>query len=328
MNFKTLSDLSSDLVENMYKIPRDVDVVVGIPRSGLLVATFIALYINKPVTDLDSFLEKKIYGAGTTKLKDGWIHSFDKIKKVLVVEDSVNSGQSLFGAKEKIEKADFDVEYTYLAAYVTKARKKDVDIYLDIVEQPRLFEWNYLCHRSYIPYACFDIDGVLCVDPTDDENDDGEKYINFIRNAKPKLVVTSKIGWIVTSRLEKYRKETEKWLKKNNIAYDKLIMMNLESAEERRRLGNHAEFKAQVYKEQKRAMLFVESNDYQARRIQELTNKAVFCPTSMQFYNEGRSVTAKRTAKSNLYIFGSKVLPAPVKNKLKSLRKLYENRKN
>jgi uncharacterized HAD superfamily protein len=28
--------------------------------------------------------------------------------------------------------------------------------------------------------ACFDIDGVLCADPLPEQNDDGEKYINFL----------------------------------------------------------------------------------------------------------------------------------------------------
>ena len=39
------------------------------------------------------------------------------------------------------------------------------------------------------------------------------------------------IGHIFTSRFEKYRKETENWLKKHNISYDKLHMLNVRKAQ-------------------------------------------------------------------------------------------------
>lgn len=62
-----------------------------------------------------------------------------------------------------------------------------------------------------------DIDGVLCADPTPEENDDGEKYRHFLLNTPPLFIPKVTIGTLVTSRLEKYRPETEAWLQKNHV---------------------------------------------------------------------------------------------------------------
>jgi uncharacterized HAD superfamily protein len=65
----------------------------------------------------------------------------------------------------------------------------------------------------------------------------GEKYINFLLNS-PLFIPGSKIGTIVTSRLEKYRKETETWLAANNIKYNDLVMLDLPNMEARQRANN------------------------------------------------------------------------------------------
>lgn len=69
MEFKTFKNLNNDIINNLYKIPSNIDLVVGVPRSGLLVAELISLYINKPLSSIDVFLEKKIIKSGNTKTK-------------------------------------------------------------------------------------------------------------------------------------------------------------------------------------------------------------------------------------------------------------------
>ena len=61
MTFKTINDLNQLINKNIHMIPSDVDLVVGIPRSGLFVATLISLYLNLPVTDVDSLLNDSIF---------------------------------------------------------------------------------------------------------------------------------------------------------------------------------------------------------------------------------------------------------------------------
>ena len=176
-----------------------------------------------------------------------------------------------------------NIKQIYLAAYVGPGTQHFVDIYFREIPHPRMFEWNYLHHDGYSHLCCYDIDGVLCEDPTDEENDDGDRYKNFILNASLRFKPFAPIGYLVSSRLEKYRNETEQWLKSNNIKYGHLFLMNVATAEERRRLGNHAIFKAEIYSKLP-AILFVESDDNQAQVINELTHKDVFCVNSQKYY--------------------------------------------
>ena len=223
MEFVTIADLNNDVINNLYKIPRDVDLIVGIPRSGLFVASIIALYLNKPLTDIDSFVENKIYNVGNTKNNNSNIKEANEAKKILVVDDSLNSGLSMEQARLKLKKFEENKKILYLAGYIKSAKKNSIDIFFRVINDNRLFEWNYM-HHTMLEEVCCDIDGVLCENPSDEENDDGEKYINFILNAKPKLVPTRGIGCLVTSRLEKYRKETEIWLKNNHIILDLFLI--------------------------------------------------------------------------------------------------------
>ena len=274
MNFKTINDLNNTINVNLYKIPKKIDLVVGVPRSGLFVANIIALYLNLPLADLDSFLNKKMFSCGKTRKKDNWISKITKETNALIVEDSSISGNSLYELKEKLKKVKCSV--TILTVYVTDGTKDIPDIYFEICNPPRMFEWNYLHHKN-LAKACFDIDGVLCVDPTAEQNDDGERYIQFIRNAPLRVAPSFKIGYLVTSRLEKYREDTEYWLKKNNIQYDHLIMMQFKTKEERIKSGSHGKFKGEEYSNFTETNLFVESELRQAKEIAEISGKVVFC---------------------------------------------------
>jgi len=279
MNYRSFSDLNALVRRNLWKIPKDIGLIVGIPRSGLMVANILSLLLNKPLTDLQGLRENRIISSGKTKpptIGGG---------KVLVVEDSVNFGTSIKDAKKFIEGLGRiqNSDVVYFSAYVTPECKGLVDIYLEILSKPRVFEWNLFQQTAVIPYSCFDLDGVLCVDPTDTQNDNGKEYRNFIKNAVPYIVPSCPIGCIVTSRLEKYREETEAWLHANNIAYHMLVMFN-GTAEDRK--GKHADYKADYYKKHD-YLLFIESNDEQAKRIYEHTNKPVYCFESNAYYDGG-----------------------------------------
>ena len=67
MNYRSIAQLSDQLVAWSRELPPDLDLVVGLPRSGLLAANILALYRNLPVADLDGFLAGRTLGAGTTR---------------------------------------------------------------------------------------------------------------------------------------------------------------------------------------------------------------------------------------------------------------------
>ena len=185
-----------------------------------------------------------------------------------------------------LENADVPHQIFYGAVYVTPQGHRYVDYWYEIIDMPRVFEWNIM-HHSLLANSCVDIDGVLCRDPTERENDDGEEYRSFLVNAQPLIVPTETIGWLVTCRLEKYRDLTEQWLKDHNLNYNHLLMMDLPDKETRVALKNHAHFKANIYRSVD-STLFIESSIHQAQAIAWLTGKPVFCTETWQMINADR----------------------------------------
>ena len=85
MNYRTISDLNQTILKHLYILPRDFDLIVGIPRSGMFPANLLALYLNKPVTDLGSFINGHIYKTG----ERGQFIDVKYYKKILIVDDSM-----------------------------------------------------------------------------------------------------------------------------------------------------------------------------------------------------------------------------------------------
>jgi len=256
---------------------RDADLVVGIPRSGMVPAYMIGLLLNLPVIDIESFVEGVEPFVGNRLTQNN-----REFKKVLVVDDSIKFGRQLEFVKEKLSHFSF-IEFKYITVFSTSESKSLVDYCMEIIDQPRIFQWNLLNSWIY-EYSCVDIDGVLCEDPTDEQNDDGENYLHFLLHAHPKYLPPCKVDVLVTSRLEKYRHQTEVWLKNKGIQYQKLEMLDLPDKETRVRLGIHARFKSSIYRKYDRAALFIESSKYQSEEIHKQTGKNVFCIENMNFY--------------------------------------------
>ncbi|MBW2998222.1 phosphoribosyl transferase, partial [Candidatus Woesearchaeota archaeon] len=275
MNFINYKDLVGNVKSWATKLPRDFDLIIAIPRSGIIPATLLSLYLNVPLTTIDVFT-KHDYVISSGKRGN---YNEKEIKKVLVVDDSINEGWEINRAREKLkDHSDLDIKYS--AVYSCPSSENKIDFFYKIVEHPRCFEWNIM-HHCFLQKSCLDIDGVICEDPTGEENDDGEEYRNFILNAKPKFIPTSKVKCFVTSRLEKYRSETEMWLKKYDIDYDELIMLDLPDMKTRQKLNLQGKFKAEVYNEKSDTILFIESSERQAKEIAELTQKPVLCTDNM-----------------------------------------------
>lgn len=283
MKYRSLTDLSVLITGNLHRIPQDVDLVVGIARSGILPAITIALLLNKRYADLEGYLAGRLSGAGSTKQHAGLIEDVCKARHVLVIDDSLNRGHAMREARQRLAHLAGDVRFTFAAAYVVPDGVAEVDIALEVLPLPRMFEWNFI-HHPYLEHACVDIDGVLCLDPCAAENDDAHRYLAFLADAVPHYRPTRRIACLVTSRLEKYRAETEAWLARHGILYDKLVMLDLPSAEERRRLGFHGRFKGEVYRDSK-AMIFIESEYAQAIEIARISGKPVLSIEGQQIVN-------------------------------------------
>ncbi len=295
MNFRSVAQLSDQLLRWSRRLPPDIEVVVGIPRSGLLVANLLALYRNLPMTDVEGLLAGRTLGHGRRRLavagggaatEDGAAAPLLATpRKVLVVDDSLDSGQSLRDVRERIEAAGLGHDVVYGAVYVTPGQMHLVDYHCELLLTPRAFEWNIM-HHNQLKRSCLDFDGVLCADPTDDENGSPAAYEAFLANARAHHLPTDTVGWIVTSRIEKYRPQTEAWLRANGVEYNNLIMLDYPDGDLRRKMGIHSAFKAEVYRSVD-AVLFLESSIRQAYEISVLSGKDVLCTDTMQLIRPG-----------------------------------------
>lgn len=291
IEYRSFCDLSSVLLKNLHRFPHDAETVVGIPRSGMLPAALIALFLNKPLSDLDSFVVGRTFKGGHRS------KTINRIKtgRIIVIDDSVSSGKSILEAKEKLGNLSNEFDFIYAAVYVASEGRKYVDLFCEIINGPRIFQWNIFHEPNLLKRTCMDIDGVLCPNPTVD--DDGDQYLEHVTNARPYIIPTVSVNTLVSCRLEKYRKQTEAWLQKYDIKYQKLILLNLPSKEERVKWAQHGEWKAQIFK-QSSCNLFIESSKSEAIKICNVSGKQVFCVDTLEMLYGGHQYINKTITKT------------------------------
>jgi orotate phosphoribosyltransferase len=275
MRYRSVADLDADVVNWLPHLPRDLELIVGIPRSGLLVASLLALHLNLPLTDVEGLVEGRVLQPGARYPRDV-ARLLDEPRNVLVVDDSVLLGRQLESVKQRIGAAGLPHTICYAALYPAPGSEHHVDFLFEIVEMPRCFEWNLMHHPWVLSKTCMDIDGVLCRDPSPAENDDGPEYSRFLTSTDRRYLPTAPVGWLVTARLEKYRGLTEEWLRANGVDYGELIMMDYPDMAARRAANTYASFKAEAYV-RTGALLFVESSSTLAAEIARLSGRSVFC---------------------------------------------------
>ena len=101
MNFRSLADLAHCIRRNAGRLPDDIDLVVGIPRSGQLAASLIALSLNLKLTDLQGLLHNVPLPANNirTSLHPDLAHPHEA-RHILLVDDSIRSGKSMADARQ------------------------------------------------------------------------------------------------------------------------------------------------------------------------------------------------------------------------------------
>lgn len=285
MKYVSYSDMATTIRANLWKIPHDVDLVVGVPRSGMIAALMIAEVMNKRVADIDTFLDDRVMGMGG---RGGLIRE-TPIRKVLVVDDTVFTGTNMQKVRERLEPLAAHFEFIFACIYTDGfGAKQKVDIVLeDIAGQDGplvLYEWNIFHHYEEVSsQMMWDVDGLMCQEPPWDS--DTEAYERYLPEAVPMVIPSTKVGAIVTYRLEKYRDVTEEWLERMGVRYGRLIMFPADTADERNKLCPSWRFKAMIYKENEWAHLFVESSDFQAELIRHYAGKPAYA------YETGRVYT-------------------------------------
>lgn len=273
VHFVNLENLAIWSGEWACGLPKAYDVIIGIPRSGLLVANILATKLGRPLSTPDLFIRNEYWQSKSMPTKES-------LQKALLVDDSITSGRTMQQARDLLESHLPHLAITTGVLISRKDRLNYTDLHFTIIPKPRLFEWNIM-HKKSMQSVGFDMDGVLCEDIPQGIDADEPQYLQWLTTARSLYIPPYEIDYIVSNRLEKYRGQTEAWLRRNNVRYGRLIMWDLENKGQRR--GRYAEHKIEVLKQIKPQMFF-ESSRSQSRAIWEATGIPTLCTTTMTLY--------------------------------------------
>jgi uncharacterized HAD superfamily protein len=268
--FRSIKDLSRDIREKLLPaLPRDIGIVYGIPRSGMIPATIIATALGAKLGVLGC---PTFIGARQRNF------ALPMGDKTLVVDDSVHHGRAIAGARAELD--CLGAGYYTCAVYAHSRSTHLVDFFADVLDDQRIFEWNF----SGIKFAgtfCWSLDRVICmlaprltgglVDGIED-----------LRSARPLYLPQIRVRAIIAERAERWRTDTEAWLAKYGVVYDELIMLP-NYTEVRQSLISVARYKVQCLKETGCEVL-VEGQDNIAKMIAGFTGLQVLSVESMRLY--------------------------------------------
>ncbi len=258
MNYVSYNQMNLDVIEWATKLPR-FDLICGIPRSGMLVASRLALMQDTSLGYLDP-------DKGIVRLPSGSRAPDIGFGNILIVDDSAHTGESMDKAKKKLDGLP---NLFFGALYVS--RPLGLDFEGKLVESPRTFAWN-LFNPTVLAESCLDIDGVICRDPEPGLTN----WDWFFNNTKALFPIRYPVHTFVTGRVEGRRKQTQDWLWNHGITYHHLKMRAKQE-------DDIAPFKAAEYL-QTNCSLFIESDPVQAQTIAELSGRPVVCTLNFELY--------------------------------------------
>lgn len=278
ISYGQLANLTNEWIKTLH-FP--IDAVIGIPRSGMLVASIIATKLGKPLVNFDEFIRYSRHNPP---------HSYKTMKNVFVVDENINTGKSMHRVLRLIAKNRDLKKFTiitgsllYISGDNETAIKASVDTYYKPIRPPFLFEWSLVdIHQANNLKICFDLDGVLCENCSPEVDADEVKYRNWLSTVTPYLIPHYTIDSIISNRLEKYRKLTEEWLHRNNIKYRKLILWNIDS--KTKRGNNFSKRKIDILNKIK-PDIFFESSIQETMDIYIHTNIPVLCIDKMIMFS-------------------------------------------
>ncbi len=275
LHFYSFHDSFILAVDWANKLPQKYDCVVVIPRSGLAIGQIISQKHGVPLSTPESFIRGEYWQSRDSGTKE--------IKSILLVEDSVNSGRTMKDYQKLIAASNPNLKIATASLFASENSKKWIDHYYIELHKTTIFEWNLLSAGYQAGPLASDLDGVLCEDCPKELDDDGEKYVEWMRTVKPQLIPNFTIEAIITARLSKYRSNTEAWLKQQGVKYNQLIMLELPFAKDRS-IKKVVSYKSRALTNCG-ATWFWESNLFEASKIHKLTGFPVLNVNRMKLHN-------------------------------------------
>jgi hypothetical protein len=201
---------------------------------------------------------------------------------VLVIDDTACSGKTLRRVKDRLDSGGRSIVYGVI--YCAPKAVGISDLYHEVLPEPHILEWNF-ANSAIASHLATDMDGIICEDFPEDALLDERKYIMRLQSAPPRHLYRRGVAAIITARLEKYRRETERWLTRHGVRYDAMTMGPWR--DERRDNECVGSWKARVI-EKMPISLYVESCPEIARIIGEKSGKPCACPEAGRIFWPGR----------------------------------------
>ena len=248
-------------------------IVIGMARSGMIPASIIATYNHCSLYSLD-LANKTIKNTGSGRRANQRVGL-----EIILVDDLIWSGDSMKEA-ESIVKDTFPESKIHKVAIIARPASMKVLDHFAILQNFHFLEWNFPNAEFTENYA-FDMDGTLCDDFTEPDDDDGKRYLKAMKTMPATSIKPHKYPInIITARLEKYREPTIKWLKDQGFVIGNLHMAPWKDKHEREQ-NDLVAWKSQVIKDNGYDGM-VESNPFIAEGIFVKTQKPVICNTNKQ----------------------------------------------
>lgn len=273
MYYKSINDMNDAILRGLEKFPTDADLVVGIPRSGLLAGNMISLYLNLPLTDLKGLGERRLLGNGKRPLPGSSERVFEDARKIIVVDDCVSRGTEMLKTKKLIEEWGYADRVVYASVFCFPERPDIADINLEIIPRPMCFQWSCM-HTPEINSNCVDLDGLLAARIAPESAKTKKSYLEQLSIANPIFTPTVEIGCIFAHRPEFSRDVTERWLEQHRIKYKRLILLPDDVYENSNEHTKIADVFSSIFKEEQ-YRLYLSGDDRVSAEVADQTGKPV-----------------------------------------------------
>lgn len=258
----TRQQLTADANRLAGMLPPNLAGVIGIPRSGLMVALHLATQLDVDCWEVpfDGRYELRKVATGYRRMG-----AATRNGPYVLVDDSINRGTAMQGALQAIKKSHLQDKEIVTACVYRNPRSRFVpNISVVTLPMPHLFEWHFF-GSTLVQRAGFDIDGVLY--------DDKQRRPLWLPRPH-------RVPLIASGRFERHRQQNETWLREHGVTYDRLVLWEGAEDDPKRETGEH---KGKAYRDSK-AVWFLESSPEQCRVIRDVSHKTVICPVTGELF--------------------------------------------
>lgn len=277
-DYITRARLVEDTAAFLPTLP-DVDLVVAIPRSGLVPGSLIAYARHVPLWTVSRSAGVLHPGHGVRL--EGREES--PPRRVLLVDDTVAYGREMAACAPIVRDRWPDAELLRAVIYAHPQGLGAIDLWHRTYPGSHYLEWNW-SNAGHGELMVFDFDGILCEDCAPEDDDDGPRYARFLAETRPLFLPRrTPIHTIVTARHRKYEAETRAWLARWCCRVDHLVMRDWAFDPGLDWNAQVAGWKAAHFT-RSGCPIMAESDPAQAREINRLTGKPVLCPAAARVF--------------------------------------------